>query len=175
MASTSNDDLRLLAPRASQAAAVGDGGSSSTKPTKKSDGAASKEEVAPRRGNKKRSSSSGDVSDGQEEKKQSSSSKRRRHNRPRHRIPEARFVQSDDEWACISDSDDNEQPSRSKSYIDFLPYEVRRDIARYTRVFTPTTHPQFFVTVNRNNRIGRRNRRQGGEQGRGEEGAHGHN
>lgn len=84
-----------------------------------------------------------------EEKKQTSSKRRRRnspHHRPRkHHIPREapRLVQSPDEYACITDENDES----SKTYYDYLPYEVRRDIDRLCPKLTPETHPSSFVIV----------------------------
>ena len=83
-----------------------------------------------------------------QEKKQSSKkkSKRRRRNSssPRRRciIPEARVVQLANEQAYISNSSSEEDEE--------MEALIRRDIRRFTRVFTPATHPEFFVFVNRN-------------------------
>ena len=98
-----------------------------------------------RRCNKKHSS--GDAGDGQEKKQSSKKkSKRRRRNssssRRRCIIPEARVVQLADEQAYISGSSSEEDEE--------MEALIRRDIRRFTRVFTPATHPEFFVFVNRN-------------------------
>jgi hypothetical protein len=84
-----------------------------------------------------------------EEKKQTST-KRRRCNSPhrprKHHIPREapRLVQSPDEYACITDDYDDES---SKTYYDYLPYEVRRDIDRLCPKLTLETHPSSFVIV----------------------------
>ncbi len=103
---------------------------------------------------------------GQEKKQKSKKkSKRRRRNSssPRRRciIPEARVVQLADEQAYISNSSSEEDEE--------MEALIRRDIRRFTRVFTPATHPEFFVFVNRNvgNGNGSINNRRQGRQAQG--------
>ena len=86
----------------------------------------------------------------QDETKKQISTKRRRRNSPhrprKHHIPREapRLVQPPDEYACITDDNDDES---SKTYYDYLPYEVRRDIDRLCPKLTPETHPSSFVIV----------------------------
>jgi hypothetical protein len=122
---------------------------------KKSDAAAAKEGRAQV---EKQSSDNGHDDDDrhnsnkqQDETKKQTSTKRRRCNSPhrprKHHIPREapRLVQSPDEYACITD--DNDDESNSKTYYDYLPYEVRRDIDRLCPKLTPETHPSSFVIV----------------------------
>ena len=146
------DNPTIIGQAADDASQVEVDKTTKTSIMKKSDVAAAKEGRAQV---EKQSSDNGHDDDGHnsnkhEEKKQTSS-KRRRHNSPHHRprkhhIPREapRLVQSPDEYACITDDNDDES---SKTYYDYLPYEVRRDIDRLCPKLTPETHPSSFVIV----------------------------
>ena len=149
---TNVDDPTISGQAADNASQVGK--TMKTSMMKKSDAAAAKEGRAQV---EKQSSDNGHDDDDRhnsnkhEEKKQTSS-KRRRQNSPhqhrqrKHHIPREapRLVQSPDEYACITDDNDD---NSSKTYYDYLPYEVRRDIDRLCPKLTPETHPSSFVFV----------------------------
>lgn len=111
-----------------------------------------------RRCNEKPGGAAGDGQEKKQSSKKKSKHRRRNSSSPRRRciIPEARVVQLADEQAYISGSSSEEDDEELEALI-------RRDIRRFTRVFTPATHPEFFVYVNRNG-VGNgssNNRRQG--------------
>ena len=114
-------------------------------------GAAAKEGGAPRAPQRKRSS--GGVNE--HKKNRSSNEKnpqRRRCKNPRPRqphIPEARVVQQPSNCAFVSEDDDGDQ----RDILETLREErlLQESIQRHTRLFTPSSHPHFFVTVHRSN------------------------
>jgi len=74
--------------------------------------------------------------------------------RPRRpHIPDARVVQEPSDRAYISDDSDDWDDDDDQS--DFLDPEEERllqeSIARYTTLYTPISHPEFFVMVYRQN------------------------
>jgi len=86
-------------------------------------------------------------------RRRSSSSNNMADPRPRRpHIPEARVVQEPSDRAYISDSDDWDGDDDQSDFLD--PEEERllqESIARYTTLLTPISHPEFFVTVHRQN------------------------
>ena len=131
-----------------QAAAGNDrvGGNNKKLSNKNPEGAAVKE--PPRRQNRS----------GEQHKKKNRSSnenpKRRRRNNPDPRprrplIPEARVVQAPSDCAFVSEEENGDQ----RDILEVLREErlLQESIKRHTRLFTPSTHPHFFVTVQRSN------------------------
>ena len=143
---TNVDDPAISGQAADNASQVGK--TMKTSMMKKSDVAAAKEGRAQV---EKQSSDNGHDDDHRHNSNKHEASKRRRQNSPNHRPRKhhisreaPRLVQSPDEYACITDDNDDES---GKTYYDYLPYEVRRDIDRLCPKLTPETHPSSFVIV----------------------------
>jgi hypothetical protein len=114
-------------------------------------GAAAKKGGASQEPQRKRSSG-----DNEHKKNRSSNknSKRRRCDKsdPRPRrphIPEARVVQEPSDCAFVSEEENGDQ----RDILEILREErlLQESIKRHTRLFTPSSHPHFFVTVHRSN------------------------
>jgi hypothetical protein len=117
------------------------------------DGATAKEGGAPQAPSR-RKRSSGDNEHTKNRSSNENHPKRRCCNNPDPRprrplIPEARVVQEPSDCAFVSEDDDGDQ----RDILETLREErlLQESIKGHTRLFTPSSHPEFFVTVHRNN------------------------